>query len=117
MQIHISPRHLKLTAAIHSYVADKIGHLEHFEDHIMGAHVVLWHDETRGPKNAFVIKVHLGLPGPDIHAEDHGHDLYQAIDIVVDKLAEQLRHRKSRLTKGRRELARKAKAKRQALAA
>jgi putative sigma-54 modulation protein len=112
MQIHISPRHIKLTAAIHGYVAEKIGHLEHFEDRIIAAHVVVWHDETRGPKHAFVIKVHLALPGPDIHGEDHGHDLYAAIDIVADKLIEQLRHRKNKIVKGRRDTARKAKEKR-----
>src|ERR1700744_1300768 len=116
MQIHISPRHIKLTAAIHSYVAEKVGHLEHFDADIIGAHVAIWQDETR-TKHAFVIKVHLALPGPDIHAEDHGHDLYQAIDVVSARLAEQLRHRKSRLVKGSREKSRKAKLRRQAAVA
>ena len=78
-----------------------------------GAHVALWHDDKRAFKHAFVVKVHLALPGPDIHAEDHGHDLYQAIDVVTDRLAEQLRHRKSKLVKGTREKSRKAKLRRQ----
>ncbi|PTX92776.1 ribosome-associated translation inhibitor RaiA [Verrucomicrobia bacterium LW23] len=112
MQIHISPRHVKLTAAIHSYAADKIGHLEHFDSDIIGAHIAIWHDEGKA-KHAFVIKVHLALPGPDLHAEDRGHDLYQAIDLVTEKLAEQLRHRKSKLTRGNREASRKEKEKRQ----
>lgn len=116
MQIHISPRDIKLTAAIHAYVASKVSHLEHFTDDIIGAHVAIHHDDTRA-KHAFVIKVHLALPGPDLHGEDHGHDLYKAIDLVVDRLAEQLRHRKSKLTKGRREASRKAKTRAQLLAA
>lgn len=111
MQIHISPRDVKLTAAIHAYVASKVSHLEHFADDIIGAHVAIHHDVTRAGKHAFVIKVHLALPGPDLHGEDRGHDLYQAIDLVVERLAEQLRHRKSKLTKGRREASRKAKVK------
>lgn len=114
MQIHISPRQVKLTAAIHSYVAQKLGHLEHFADNIIGAHVAIWHDDSRAAKHAYVIKVHLAVPGPDLYAEDHGHDLYAAIDIVTDRLTEQLRHRKSRLTKGRRTASRTAKKKRQA---
>jgi putative sigma-54 modulation protein len=113
MQIHISPRHIKLTAAIHSYVAEKIGHLEHFAENIVGAHVAICHDDTRAAKHAYVVKVHLAMPGPDLHAEDHGHNLYRAIDLVTERLEEQLRHRKSKLTKGRREASRKAKAKRQ----
>jgi putative sigma-54 modulation protein len=111
MHIHISPRHVKITPAIQEYIETKIGHLQHFEDRIIGAHVATWADESRA-KHAFVIKVHVALPGPDIFAEDRGHDLYQAIDLVTDKLAEQLRHRKSKLTKGRRDMARKAKQKR-----
>ena len=87
MQIHISPRDIKLTGAIHSYVAEKIESLEHFGLGIIGAHVALWHDDQRAVKHAFVVKVHLALPGPDLHAEDHGHELYQAIDVVTDRLA------------------------------
>jgi putative sigma-54 modulation protein len=53
------------------------------------------------------------LRGPDLHAEDHGHTLYTAIDLVCERLAEQLRHRKSKLVKGTREKSRKAKIQRQ----
>jgi putative sigma-54 modulation protein len=96
MQIHLTPRHLVLTGAIHSYVAEKISHLETITDNIVGAHIVLLHDETK--KKQYVVKVHLGLPGPDIHAEDREDDLYAAIDKVVDKLARQLRKRKTRIS-------------------
>src|SRR5476651_748589 len=113
MQIHISPWDVKLTPAIHSYVAQKIEDLEHFGLNLIGAHVALWHDDKRAFKHAFVVKVHLALRGPDLHAEDHGHDLYQAIDVVTDRLAEQLRHRKGKALKGRRDQSRKAKLKRQ----
>ena len=113
MQIHISPRHVKLSPAIHSYVAQKIDSLEHFGLDLIGAHVAVWHDDTRAQKHAFVVKVHLALRGPDLHAEDHGHTLYTAIDLVVERLAEQLRHKKSKLVKGGREKSRKAKVARQ----
>jgi putative sigma-54 modulation protein len=63
-----------------------------------------------------VVKVHLALKGPDLHAEDHGHELYQAIDVVTTRLAEQLRHRKNKLVKGSREKSRKAKVRRQVAA-
>lgn len=96
MHIHLSARHLKTTPAIYSYVADKIGHLDHIAEDIIGAHVVLWHDETRGVSNSFVVKAHLSIPGPDIYGEEHGPDLYAAIDKLTDKLATQLRKRKTR---------------------
>ena len=114
MQIHISPRDVKLTPAIYTFVAQKIESLEHFGLRLIGAHVALWHDDKRAFKHAFVVKIHLALRGPDLHAEDHGHELYQAIDLVTERLAEQLRHRKSKLVRGSREKSRKEKSKRQA---
>jgi putative sigma-54 modulation protein len=95
MQIHLTPQHITLTGALHSYVADKLSHLENITDRILGAHVVLLHDETKTKKH--VVKVHLAVPGPDIHAESSEDDLYAAIDKVTDKLARQLRKRKTRI--------------------
>jgi putative sigma-54 modulation protein len=98
MQIHISPRNIKLSGAIHGYVAEKVEHLEHIAHDIIGAHVVLWHDETRSPSKCMCVKVHLAVPGPDVHGEDAEKDLYAAIDKVCDKLSNQLRKRKTRRT-------------------
>ena len=96
MQIHLSPRHIVLTAAIHSHVAEKVEHLESICSELLAAHVVLFHDESKAPK-VYGVKVHLAVPGPDLHAEDFEADLYAAIDKVVDKLAQQLRKRKTKL--------------------
>jgi len=94
MQIHLSPRNIALTGAIHSFVADKITHLEGHGEDLLAAHVVLLHDTSK--KKPFVVKVHLALPGPDIYAEDAEADLYAAIDKVVAKLSSQLRKHKTR---------------------
>ena len=98
MQLHLSPRHVRLTAAIHRHVAEKIEHLEAHTNEIVAAHVVLIHDATAKPADAFTVKVHLAIPGPDIHAEESAAELYAALDVVVDKLARQLRKRKTRRT-------------------
>jgi putative sigma-54 modulation protein len=97
MQIHLSPRHLTLTAAIHAHVADKVAHLEEYTDSILAAHVVLLFDEHRSKKKDYQCKVHLAMPGKDLHAEDAEDDLYAAIDKAVHKLAQQLRKRKTRV--------------------
>ncbi len=107
MQIHLSPRHLALTGAIHSYVANKLSHLENLTDRIIAAHVVLMHDETKTKMN-YVVKVHLAVPGPDIHAEDRENDLYAAIDLVMAKLSRQLSKRKTRLVTGKKHKAQRA---------
>jgi putative sigma-54 modulation protein len=108
MQIHLSPRHLTLTAAIHGFVAEKIMRLEDIANQILAAHVVLLQDESAPPARRFCVKVHLALPGPDVHASDTEADLYAAIDKVSSKLARQLRKRKTRLTDKRRSAAQTA---------
>jgi putative sigma-54 modulation protein len=102
MHIHLSPRHLQLTAAIHQAVAAQIGQLEELGGDILAAHVVLVATDTVKPKNRFTVKVHLALAGPDIFAEDSENDLYIAIDLVTAKLARQLRKRKTALNDKRR---------------
>jgi putative sigma-54 modulation protein len=97
MQIHLSPRHLKLTATIHTHVCAKVAHLEELSEELLAVHVVLFHDERRNPKKSHTVKMHVAMPGPDIHAEDSQPDLYTAIDMVMDKVAQQLRKRKTRL--------------------
>jgi len=96
MQIHISPRHVQLTAAIHAHVAEKVAHLEEYSDSILAAHVVLLFDEHKSKKKDYQVKIHLALPGPDLHAEDAEDDLYSAIDLTVHKLVQQLRKRKTK---------------------
>lgn len=100
MHIHLSPRHLVLTGAINSYVVNKLAPLDHKDDRIMAAHIVLMHDEVR-KKGNYVVKAHLALPGPDIFAEVRGDDLYSAIDLVMTRLTRQLRKRKTRMVTGK----------------
>ena len=102
MQIHLSPRHLRLTPALHRHCAEKIEHLEELAGEIVAAHIVLIHDEAAKPKDRFGVKVHIAVPGPDIFADEKSEDLYAAIDLVVSKLARQLRKRKTRLKDKRR---------------
>ncbi|WP_246186543.1 ribosome hibernation-promoting factor, HPF/YfiA family [Methylacidimicrobium tartarophylax] len=111
MQIQWNPQGIKLTAPLHSYIEKKLQKLERYEDRIVGAHVTVQHDPPKASANkqAFIVKVHLSLPGPDLHAEDHGHDLYQAIDLISDRLEGQLRRRKTELTEKRRHESREAK--------
>ena len=114
MQIHLSPRNVRLTAAIHQYAAEKIEQLEDFGAEIVAAHIVLLHDDTAKPAQRYRVKVHLAVAGPDIHAEENDADLYAALDKVTDKLARQLRKRKTRLSDKRRRLAQRTAERRRA---
>jgi len=113
MQIHLSPRNLRLTAAIHQHAAAKILHLEDLADDIIAAHVVIMNDEAAKADKQFTVKAHLALPGPDVYAEKSGEDLYLVLDEVADRLARQLRKRRTALVDKRREKSRRAKEQRQ----
>jgi putative sigma-54 modulation protein len=108
MQIHLSPRNLRLTAAIHQHAATKILHLEDIADDIIAAHVVIMNEDGVSRKQ-FTVKAHLAVPGPDIHAEKSGDDLYLVLDEVADRLARQLRKRRTAFVDKRREKSRRAK--------
>ena len=108
MQIHITPRHLRLTAAIHQATASQVSLLEDLGAEILGAHVVLMHDEVAKPADRYTVKVHLAVSGPDIHAEQSADDLYIALEKAVDKLARQLRKRKTAIKDKRRSVAQRA---------
>jgi putative sigma-54 modulation protein len=110
MQIHISPRNLRLTAAVHQYTAEKIEAIENLGD-IIAAHVVLIHDENTKPKERFCVKAHLAVAGPDIHAEVFDADLYAALDKVSSVLGRQLRKRKTARVDKRRQTRQQTKEK------
>jgi putative sigma-54 modulation protein len=108
MQIHITPRHLRLTAAIHQATASQVSLVEDLGIEIVGAHVVLMHDEAAKPADRYTVKIHLGISGPDIHAEQNAEDLYIALEKAVDKLCRQLRKRKTAMKDKRRSVTQRA---------
>ncbi|TFE69097.1 ribosomal subunit interface protein [Methylacidiphilum sp. Yel] len=100
MQITISSPTLKLTDALHNHIESKFEKLTRINDRILSAQLNIHHEPSKADisHQAFCIKARLYIPGKDIVAEDRGHDLYQAVDLVVDRLARQLRKRKTDLT-------------------
>ncbi len=93
---------MPLTASIHQAVAAQIGHLEELGLNIIAAHVVLVASDAKEPGDRYTVKVHLAVPGPDIFADASHQDLYVALEQVTDKLARQIRKRKTALTDKRR---------------
>ena len=108
MQIHLSPRHIRLTAAIHQHAVGVIAQVEDLAE-IEAAHIVLIHDEAGKPDYRFCAKVHLAVRGPDIHGEAHAATIHVALDAVADKLARQLRKRKTKMKDKRRSTAQRIK--------
>jgi putative sigma-54 modulation protein len=100
MKIHMIPIRFELTEAIRAFAALKLSHLDVITDAVCGAAVVLSQEPCAQPGERFTAKVHLAVPGKDVHAEETSSDIYAAIDGVQSKLARQLRKRKTRLRDG-----------------
>lgn len=97
MQIHLSPRNIRLTAAIHSHVGEKIMRLDTDPHEILASHIVLMREESSLSGVVYRVNARLEVPGPDLHATAVEDDLYSAIDRVSDKLLRLLRKRNALL--------------------
>jgi putative sigma-54 modulation protein len=97
MQIHLSPRHIRLTTALHAHAASVVASLEDYAE-VIAAHLVLFHDEAAKPEHRFGVKAHIAVRGKDVHAEVTAEGIHAGLDLVADKLSRQLRKRKTRLT-------------------
>jgi putative sigma-54 modulation protein len=93
MKLILSTHNVTLTKAIEDHILTRIDKLEHFDRFAINARVTLEHDHTKVPEKQFTCSMRLGVPGPDLFAEDAESDLYAAIDLVTKKIEQQIRKR------------------------
>jgi len=92
MQLLIKGKNLRVTDALREYAEEKIGHLEHYIDHgIIDGHVTM-----RTERNDQIVDVTLNLRHYLIKAEERSPDMYASIDLVRDRLEQQIRKYKTR---------------------
>ena len=97
MNLQVSGHHLEVTAALRSYVQEKIGRVTRHFDHVIDAHVILTGNKIRQKA-----EVTLHVRGKDLHCECEDGDLYAAIDLLSDKLDRQVLKYKDKLYDARR---------------
>jgi len=91
MKIFLKGRNLRITQGLRDYVDEKIGRLEHYFDHILDAHVTL-----RTERAQQIVDVVMNLKHYVIKAEERSPDMYASIDLVRDRLEQQIRKYKTR---------------------
>ena len=91
MQLIIHGHGLHVTDALRAYAQEKIGHLQHYFDHIIDAHVTM-----RTERADQIIDVTLHLRHYIIKAEERSGDMYASIDLVRDRLEQQIRKYRTR---------------------
>ena len=113
MKLILSTHNVTLTKGIEDHVVKHLEKLDHFDPRTVDARVTLEHDHTRTPTKQFSCAVRLSVRGPDLFAEDRESDLYAAIDLVVKKIAQQIRKRHSKFKARKHKIAARTKLRRQ----
>jgi putative sigma-54 modulation protein len=90
MNFTISGHHLELTPAIREYVQNKLERIKRHFDHVIDISVILTVDKITEKEKRQKAEINLRVKGKDLHAESIAHDLYAAIDALVDKLDRQV---------------------------
>jgi putative sigma-54 modulation protein len=90
MNLTISGHHLELTPAIREYVQSKLERIRRHFDHVIDIAVILTIDKIAEKERRQKAEINLRLRGKDVHVESIAHDLYAAIDALIDKLDRQV---------------------------
>ena len=93
MKLILSTHNVTLTKAIEDHILARLDQFEHLDRFAMDARVILEHDTSKATDRQFKCSIRLGMPGPDLFAEDTESDLYTAIDLVAKKIEQQIRKR------------------------
>lgn len=97
MNLTISGHHLELTPAIREYVQTKLERIRRHFDHVIDISVILTVDKLPEKEKRQKAEINLRVRGKDLHVESLAHDLYAAIDTLVDKLDRQVIKYKTRV--------------------
>lgn len=97
MNLIISGHHLELTPAIRQYVKTKLERITRHFDHVIDVAVILGVEKPSEKDRRQRAEVNLRLRGNLIHVESFAHDLYAAIDMLIDKLDRQVLKYKSKV--------------------
>jgi putative sigma-54 modulation protein len=97
MNLTISGHHLDLTPALREYAQNKLERIKRHFDHVIDISVILSVDKLSEKEKRQRAEINLHVRGKDLHAESISHDLYAAIDTLVDKLDRQVMKYKDKL--------------------
>ncbi|MEY4939861.1 MAG: hypothetical protein RIQ93_1596 [Verrucomicrobiota bacterium] len=86
--------HLELTDALRAIATEKAGRLIRHHGDIVRVRLDLEFDQTRSVEHHFLAKGHIEIGGPDLLASVASEDGYKSLNLLMDKLDEQLRRRR-----------------------
>jgi putative sigma-54 modulation protein len=90
MELYIKGKNVEVTDRLREYVEKKIGRLDRYLPTITEAHVELSSEDTKAAQHRQVCQVTLRSNGVILRAEERSDDMFNAIDIVLDKMNRQI---------------------------
>lgn len=92
MKLQTSGKNIELTPALTNYVESKFNQLNKLHFKINHINIILQIE-----KNLHVAEATLHNNGKDLHARAESADMYQSIDLLVEKLIAQLKKHKEKI--------------------
>jgi putative sigma-54 modulation protein len=91
MQVNLSGHHVEITPSLRNYVEKKIARILRHCDRVIEVHCTLTVEKLRHEAESTI-----RLSGTTVHAATVHDDMYAAIDLMADKLDEQVRRHKEK---------------------
>ncbi len=91
MQMIVKGKNLEVTDSLRSYGEEKVGRLDRYLDKIEKAEIEFFVERNPKISNNQCVEVTIFTNGPVIRAKESSSDMYQAIDLVYDKLERQVK--------------------------
>jgi putative sigma-54 modulation protein len=91
MQLIVKGKNLEITGALREYAEEKVKKLEKYFDRILKAEIEMCVEKNPKISENQCIEVTIFSTGPVIRAKESAVDMYQAIDLVYDKLERQVK--------------------------
>jgi len=92
VKVSVTFRHTRPTEALKHYAEEKLHKIGKYFDRTLEAHVVLSVDSRERQKAEVTIQAR----GMTIHGREETDDLYSAIDLLTDKVEQQIRKYKTK---------------------
>lgn len=90
MNLTISGHHLEITPSIREYVHTKLERIIRHFDQVIDTHVFLAVDNLTEKEKRQKAEINVKVSGKTLHVASVAHDLYAAIDTLMDKLDRQI---------------------------
>lgn len=95
MEILVHSEGFRLSDEAKAKIVTKVSRLEHFAGRVLRARVTLKRASAHPSASQFEAHILLEVPGNDINGVQKASEPMEAIDLLVDKLEQQLRKRKT----------------------